>query len=293
MVNSEDGPTIAEVRRLAGEALRATEFADKETVLERLAAAASELGDPAGAAGARDMGGPELADAVDLVDVRRPGRPAAVRLVAPRELARRTWGTESGRVATLHALAHIEANAVNLALDAAHRFAAMPAKYYVDWTRVALEEFGHFRMLESRLAAHEIAYGDLGCHDGLWDMAVSTATDARSRMALVPMVFEARGLDVTPGLIERFRRHGDDESADVLEVVLADEVGHVAVGVEWFRFLCDRDGVDRSIEFERLVAEASLKLVPPFNHDARRRAGFDMDDLRRWEMVFTGTQRNA
>lgn len=270
---------IADVRLLAGEALRLTEPEDKrDRIATMLAADQSESWLTA------------VDGLVDIVPVVEVGRSARITYVAPRDLKRRTWGSPAGRFATLHALAHIEANAVNLALDAVHRFAGMPADYYRDWVRVAAEELSHFDLLSARLAAHGGAYGDLGCHDGLWDIAVRTAHDVGARMALVPLVFEARGLDVTPGLIERFDRHGDPESADVLRVVLRDEVGHVAVGARWFRATCASRALDTVPEFERLVEEHSLLLVPPFNVDARVAAGFDADDLARWSTGFAGVR---
>lgn len=268
---------IDHLRQLAGAALRCPEPVDKAPLLAEMGAMADDL----------DAG----SDApIDVVDPAAVGRPAAVTLVAPRELRRRTWGSEAGRFATLHALAHIEANAVNLALDAVHRFGSMPVGYYRDWVRVAAEELGHFEALGERLTDHGGAYGDLGCHDGLWDIAVRTAHDVGARMALVPLVFEARGLDVTPGLIERFERHGDVASAAVLRIVLRDEIGHVEVGSRWFRAICaDRD-LDPIEEFERLVAEHSLLIVPPFNIEARVAAGFSEADLRRWEQEFLGSR---
>jgi len=229
-------------------------------------------------------------DEVDVLDPRDVGRPHRIDLVAPRDLKRRTWGTEAGRFATLHALAHIEANAVNLALDAAHRFGAMPPAFTVDWIRVAAEELSHFEALGERLTVLGGSYGDLAAHDGLWDIAVRTAHDVGARMALVPLVFEARGLDVTPGLIERFERHGDDASAAVLRVVLRDEIGHVEVGSRWFTHVCTERALDPIPEFERLVAEYSLLLVPPFNVEARCAAGFSVDDLHRWEAEFLGSR---
>jgi len=272
---------IDRVRRLAGEALLLGEQHDKAPAISELVALVEGTAWP---------GEPEDVGEPAVVPVTSVGRSAAVRLVPPRELRRRTWGTPEGRFATLHALAHIEANAVNLALDAVHRFGGMPAAYYADWVRVAAEESSHFAALRSRLVAYHGDYGDLACHDGLWDICVRTADDAGARMALVPLVFEARGLDVTPGLIERFERHGDRESADVLGVVLRDEVGHVAVGSRWFRHVCGRRGVDPTAEFERLVAAHSLFLVPPFNVDARVAAGFDRDDLERWAATFAGSR---
>ncbi len=278
--SAERADDLIALRRLAGDALRVAEPVDTAPMiaeLERLASALDE----------RPSAAIEGFEPIEPISV---GRPAGVTLVAPRDLKRRTWGTEEGRFATLHALAHIEANAVNLALDAAHRFGGMPARYYRDWVRVAAEELGHFEALCERLAEYGGAYGDLGCHDGLWDIAVRTAHDVGARMALVPLVFEARGLDVTPGLIERFERHGDVASAEVLRIVLRDEIGHVEVGSRWFAHVCDRRGLDPTAEFERLVAEYSLLIVPPFNVEARVAAGFSEVDLHRWEAAFLGTR---
>ena len=279
---------VRELRRLAGTALVAT--ADDEidgalAVMARVMAA-----DAVAPAGSRADADAPAGAPVEVVDVASVGVPAHVRLVAPRDLKRRTWGSPEGRFVTLHALAHIEANAVNLALDAVHRFGAMPEDYYLDWTRVAIEERRHFLMLCERLAAHGGAYGDLSCHNGLWEIAEKTAYDPGARMGLVPLVFEARGLDVTPGLIERFQRHGDHESAGVLEVVLRDEIGHVAVGHRWFEYVCEQRGVDPVSEFERLVAAFDLLIVPPFNDEARVQAGFRPDDLARWESSFVGSR---
>lgn len=276
---------MSALRLLAGEALRRPEIADKAPLIAEMLEAVE--------ATARGEAGDAESAVIDLVPVTEVGRPAGVALVAPRDLTRRTWGTDAGRFATLHALAHIEANAVNLALDAVHRFGAMPDGYYADWSRVAAEELGHFLALGERLAAYGGRYGDLGCHDGLWDIAVRTAHDVVARMALVPLVFEARGLDVTPGLIERFGRHGDEPSADLLRVVLADEIGHVEVGSRWFAHVCADRSLDPTAEFERLVAEASLLIVPPFNTDARVAAGFSRDDLTRWERAFSGSRSRS
>lgn len=218
-------------------------------------------------------------DAVALVPVDQPGRPARPELVPPRQLRARKLTTPEGRAAAIHAVAHIEANAVNLALDAVHRFAGMPDAYYDDWLRVADEEALHFSLLRGRLAAHGADYGDLPAHDGLWQQAVRTADDPLRRMALVPRVLEARGLDVTPGMIERFAAAGDDETAAVLRRILADEVGHVAIGDRWFRWLCDERGVEPEATFAAVLADARVRVVPPLNVDARRRAGFGDDEL--------------
>lgn len=286
-LSSESSETIATIRRLAGQALIAAEFDDKAVPIERLVSLCESVDLCNSESPRRNAESARVeSEPLEIVPVESVGRPSAVELVAPRELRRRTWGSPAGRVVTLHALAHIEANAVNLALDAAHRFGEMPLGYYLDWVRVAAEEFGHFRMIEARLAAHDAHYGSHTAHNGLWDIAVKTAGAPLDRMALVPMVFEARGLDVTPGLIERFERHGDGESAAVLRVVLRDEVGHVRVGVDWFQFLCAEADLDPSTEFDRLVAEASLMIVPPFNEPARIEAGFAADDLERWKQAF-------
>lgn len=226
-------------------------------------------------AGGLAVGGDEVA----LVPVDEPGRPDRPSLVAPRHLPRRRTTTVAGRVATLHALVHIEANAVNLALDAAHRFAGLPDEYYGDWLRVAEEEALHHRLLVDRLADHDAAYGDLPAHDGLWQSAVRTAHDPLVRMALVPRVLEARGLDVTPGLRARFAEAGDEATAAVLDRILADEVGHVAVGSRWFGWLCDQRGLPPVATFAALVDEHGVRVVPPFNEPARRRAGFDDAEL--------------
>ena len=269
-------PVILELRRLAGDALREPVLAAKQPFLDEMVAIA----------GGRE-GAPAVAGAaVEVIDASTVAVQPGVELVAPRDLKRRTWGTVAGRVATLHTLAHIEANTVNLALDAVHRFDGMPLDFYVDWTGVAAEELGHFLALGERLGAHDAAYGDLACHGGLWDIAVRTAHDVGARMALVPLVFEARGLDVTPGLIERFERHGDVESADVLRVVLADEIGHVEVGRRWYEHVCALRSIEPRAEFERLVDEYSLLVVPPFNTEARVAAGFSTDELDRWEQRF-------
>ncbi len=172
-----------------------------------------------------------------------PGRPECPALVPPRSLPRRGLGDARGRAALLHAVAHIEFNAINLALDAVQRFPDLPAAFHGDWISVADEEARHFGLMRDRLRALGADYGDLPAHDGLWQMAVATAEDPLRRMALVPRVLEARGLDVTPAMITRLRGAGDDASADALAVILRDEVGHVAIGSRWFRWLCAERGL--------------------------------------------------
>jgi uncharacterized ferritin-like protein (DUF455 family) len=209
-----------------------------------------------------------------------PGRPDRPALVPPRSLPRRGLGDSRGRVALLHAVAHIEFNAVNLALDAVQRFPGLPAAFHDDWIGVAEEEARHFGLMRQRLQALGADYGDLSAHDGLWQMAVKTAGDPLHRMALVPRVLEARGLDVTPGMMARLREAGDDESADVLAVILRDEVGHVAIGSRWFRWLCAQRGMDPAATYLSLLNEHfSGQVRCPLNLDARRRAGFDEVEL--------------
>jgi len=211
-----------------------------------------------------------------------PGRPARPRLVHPTTLPRRTLATREGHAALLHAVAHIEFNAINLALDAVWRFAAMPPDYYRDWLRVAAEEAHHFTLLAEHLATLGHAYGDFDAHDGLWAMVEATQHDIVARMALVPRTLEARGLDATPPMRERFARAGDARAAAILDVILADEIGHVAVGNHWYRWLCARDGLEPVGHFERLCVQyRAPRPRPPLNLDARRAAGFSDAELDR------------
>jgi uncharacterized ferritin-like protein (DUF455 family) len=213
-----------------------------------------------------------------------PGRPPRPRLVAPRELPRRGLGTPEGRVALLHAVTHIEFNAINLAWDAVYRFRGMPIEYYRDWIAVAADEARHFSLLQARLVELGANYGDFDAHDGLWEMAVKTADSCLARMALVPRVLEARGLDVTPGMIARLRDVGDAASAEILEVILREEVAHVAAGSRWFAYCCEREGRDADAAFAALIAEhARGALKGPFNVDARLAAGFSAAELARLE----------
>jgi len=216
--------------------------------------------------------------------IRFPGRPERPRLVHPKHLPKRGLGSIAGRAAFLHAIAHIELNAVDLAWDAVYRFRDFPAdvaaEFAADFVRTADDEARHFQLLAARLAELGHAYGDFDAHNGLWEMAEKTADSALARMALVPRVLEARGLDVTPGLIERLRDVGDAESIAVLEVILREEVAHVAAGSRWFRWLCERDGLKPWPTFAGFVrAHASRAVQGPFNWEARRRAGFDDEEI--------------
>jgi uncharacterized ferritin-like protein (DUF455 family) len=209
-----------------------------------------------------------------------PGRPARPLLVSPAHVPRRSLHTPHGRAALLHAVAHIEFNAINLALDAIWRFADMPDDYYRDWARVAAEEALHFSLLGGHLASLGHAYGDFDAHDGLWRMVEQTKHDIVARMALVPRTLEARGLDATPPMQAKLAQAGDQRAVDILDVILRDEVGHVAIGNRWYRWLCARDGLDPIAHFEQLlVTHHAPRPKPPFNLDARRRAGFDAEEL--------------
>jgi uncharacterized ferritin-like protein (DUF455 family) len=209
-----------------------------------------------------------------------PGRPDRPTLVEPRQLERRSMRSPAGRAVLLHALAHIEFNAINLALDAVWRFAAMPDAFYADWLKVAAEEAYHFSLLADRLAEFGHAYGDFPAHNGLWEMCERTADDVLARMALVPRTLEARGLDAAPPIRARLAQAGDLASAAILDVILRDEIGHVAIGNRWFRHLCALDGLD-PLPAYRALAERyrAPRLRGPFNFDARRSAGFEAAEL--------------
>lgn len=212
--------------------------------------------------------------------IRMPGRPARPLLVPPRDLAQRGLGTPAGRAAFVHAIAHIEFNAIDLAWDAAYRFRGLPREYYADWVGVASDEARHFAMLRGRLQQLGFDYGAFDAHNGLWEMAEQTAHDGLVRMALVPRVLEARGLDVTPGMIVKLRALGDEATVGILEVILAEEVAHVAVGSRWFRWYCARAGIAPGPRFRDLLMQHSRGVLRgPFNLEARSAAGFDDEEL--------------
>lgn len=208
----------------------------------------------------------------------RPARPDKPELRPATEVPRRRVNTAiTGRVALLHALAHIELNAIDLAWDIIARFAApeLPAQFFNDWVQVAAEEARHFSLLSHRLAELDAAYGDLPAHDGLWESAMVTRHDLAARLAVVPLVLEARGLDVTPAMAAKLRKAGDDASAAILDTIYQDEIGHVRVGQRWFGFVCAARGLEPEPAWRDYVAtyfKGALK--PPFNTDARDAAGF-------------------
>jgi len=209
------------------------------------------------------------------------GFPAKPVLVGATQVPKRGFGTQEGRAIMMHAIAHIEFNAINLALDAVQRFSGMPAQYYTDWLRIAEEEAYHFELIHAHLRFLGAAYGDYPAHQGLWDMAEKTAHRALHRMALVPRVLEARGLDVTPGIQEKLRQSGDRHAATLLDIIFHDEIGHVETGTRWFRFLCAQEGCEPDATFWALVDHYFPKgLYGPFNTEARQAAGFSEYEIR-------------
>ncbi|WP_183433358.1 MULTISPECIES: ferritin-like domain-containing protein [Phyllobacteriaceae] len=213
---------------------------------------------------------------LDLPIPERPGRPEKPELVPPRMLKKRSLATEAGRIALMHALAHIELNAIDLALDIVARFAAQPVprSFFDGWMKVADDEARHFTLLRNRLRALNADYGDLPAHDGLWQAAHQTRNDLQARLAVVPLILEARGLDVTPSLIEKMLETGDTETAAILDTIYNDEKRHVAVGAKWFRFFCARNRIDPVARFQELVRlNFRGELKPPFNDLARAEAG--------------------
>jgi len=207
----------------------------------------------------------------------RPARPERPPLQPPRDMKRRrNLGSPAGRIALIHALAHIELNAIDLGWDIIARFSGedLPDQFFADWVGVAAEEAEHFALLDARLATLGASYGDLPAHDGLWEAAANTAHDLLARLAVVPLVLEARGLDVTPEMIRRLERAGDVESAAILDRLYADEIGHVAVGARWFETLCRARYLDPVATFrDRVSRHFTGALKPPFNDAARTAAG--------------------
>lgn len=220
------------------------------------------------------------------VPVPVPGRPARPELVQPRELPKRKPVTKEGRAVLFHALTHIEFNAINLGLDAVYRFRGMPPEYYNDWLQVADEEADHFVMLREHLRSLGYDYGDFPAHNGLWEMAQKTAHDVLVRMALVPRCLEARGLDVNPGIKAKLEEGGDHEGAAKLDIILRDEIGHVAIGNRWFLYLCEQRGLEPMATYSGLIDEYMQgPLRPPFHIEARRQAGFSEEELAYLEGV--------
>ncbi|WP_332852335.1 ferritin-like domain-containing protein [Duganella sp. S19_KUP01_CR8] len=210
-----------------------------------------------------------------------PGRPVKPELVPPLSVGRRSMVTVEGRAMLIHALAHIEFNAVNLALDALWRFPDLPQEYYIDWLRVSAEEATHFAMLAAHLQTLGYQYGDFPAHDSLWEMVGKTTEDVLARMALVPRTLEARGLDAIPPLRAKLAQAGDRDAAAILDIILRDEVGHVEIGNRWYNYLCQQ----RSLEPRATYAELAVRYKAPtprgpFNIEARLKAGFTEEEVR-------------
>jgi len=217
-------------------------------------------------------------------DLGVPGRPEKPQRVAATAVQKRSPFTTEGRAALVHSICHIEFNAINLALDAAWRYDGMPEAYYRDWLRVADEEAQHFTLLHAHLQDMGWRYGDFPGHDGLWNMCEKTRDDVLARMALVPRTLEARGLDATPLIQAKLKRVNTPDAlraVEILDIILRDEVGHVAIGNHWYRWLCEREGRDPESTYPELVARYEApRLRPPFNLEARGRAGFSAEELR-------------
>ena len=210
-----------------------------------------------------------------------PGRPPKPDLVPPREVGRRSMNTLEGRAMLIHALAHIEFNAINLALDALWRFPDLPPSYYTDWLLVAKEEALHFSLLVAHLGALGHTYGDFTAHDSLWEMVEKTTGDVLARMALVPRTLEARGLDANPPLRAKLAQAGDLAAAQILDIILRDEIGHVEIGNRWYRHLCALAGLEPGAAYADLALRyRAPPLRGPFNIEARLQAGFTAEELR-------------
>ena len=218
-----------------------------------------------------------------IAKVKFPKRPV---LMNPRELPRRNLATKEGRVALLHAIAHIEFTAILLAWDIIYRFRSLPPEFYTDWLKVANEECLHFSIVRERLKDYGLDYGDLPAHDGLWEVAVDSAHDVLVRLAIVPRCMEARGLDVTPAMIEKLIQVGDLPSAKVLTRILEDEVGHVEIGSRWFNALCENRKVDPEDTFFQMIDQyLRTNVRGPFNLELRRAAGFSEAELERLQQL--------
>jgi len=220
----------------------------------------------------------ELPSIISLPEAGRPDKP---KLVDPKQVARRSFTTFKGKLNLVHAIAHIEFNAINLALDAVYRFQSMPEQYYSDWCRVAVEEAEHFSLLNHYLSINRMQYGDLTAHNGLWEMACKTDFDVMVRMALVPRVLEARGLDVTPGMIKKLENQPDDGLVAILQKIFDEEIGHVKIGSHWFNLICEQRNLIPDETFSRLL-DTYMKgsSFGPFEFEAREQAGFTKKEMK-------------
>lgn len=262
---------MAEISELRAHALRCLLLTDPAAKMTAIAAVAADF----------ESNGGRLDTSGDIdVTGTIPGRPEKPVLVPPRLVGRRSMTTVEGRAMLIHSLAHIEFNATNLALDALWRFPDMPNVYYTDWLRVAKEEASHFSLLAAHLQTLGYQYGDFPAHDSLWEMVEKTRGDVMARMALVPRTLEARGLDAIPPLRAKLAQAGDLAAAAILDITLADEIGHVEIGNRWYRYLCEQRGLEpRATYFELAKRYEAPVLKGPFNISARRQAGFTETEL--------------
>lgn len=222
----------------------------------------------------------DVSASLDSKELTLPGRPQKPELVTPLAVPKRKMDTLEGRLSLLHSLAHIEFNAMNLALDAIWRFPDMPTQYYADWLKVAKEEAYHFSLIQDHLQSVGVAYGDFPAHNSLWEMVERTADAVIARMALVPRTMEARGLDAVPAIRDRFKQIKDAQVVEILEIILRDEVGHVLIGNQWFNFLCAKEGLSPIKTYQDLAkAYRAPVLKGPFNLEARKQAGFTTEEL--------------
>jgi uncharacterized ferritin-like protein (DUF455 family) len=265
-------PTVALLRQRARHAFALCDASEKSSVVRSLLQRAEASQERVNAI-------EEIAE-TSKFDV--PGRPLRPTLVSPRELHHRSLANVQGRAILIHAIAHIEFNAINLALDAMIRFANTPDEFVRDWASVASEEALHFSLLREHLRTLGYDYGDFPAHDGLWEMAEKTKHDLLARLALVPRTLEARGLDVSPAMRDKLKQAGDMRGAEILDVILRDEIGHVAIGNKWFRFYCEERSLNPVEVFERLSSEFDAPTPrAPFNVEARLQAGFTQEEIER------------
>ena len=235
---------------------------------------------------AYQLGQLERVSSTRALAIDMPGRPAKPELVLPKQVKQRKLNTPEGRAALLHAVAHIEFNAINLALDAAYRFRDMPEHYYADWLQVAAEEAYHFDLVRERMRELGAEYGEMPAHNGLWEQARRTDYDVMVRMALVPRVLEARGLDVTPSMIARLKQEHDQKTIDVLEIILKDEIGHVRIGSYWFQYCCHERGLEPEATFRQLLCEVLHAPVRgPLYNEGRLQAGFSAQELEQLRLL--------
>ena len=228
----------------------------------------------------RQLVGLNLSVTFDSQDLELPGRPEKPKLIPPLQVPKRRMDSIEGRASLLHSLAHIEFNAMNLALDAIWRFPDMPKQYYEDWLQVATEESYHFTLINEYIQTLGFKYGDFPAHNSLWEMVERTTDSVIARMALVPRTMEARGLDAVPAIRDRFKQIKDAKAVEILEIILHDEIGHVFIGNRWFNFLCGNSGLSPVITYRELAKKYQAPtLRGPFNFVARQQAGFTAEEL--------------